>query len=831
MLTNNIKLAWHFYKQEYHHAHQRLLRWTQGVLLLFIVTLSQSSESIQNYLDKNLQGLLGADAVLSQQQTLSSAQFSKVSSLTNNVVMTQQIKATLTHNGQWQQAKIKAVDKQYPLQGELLTSRKLQGPSQQTLGGPALGEIWLDARLFASLSLNIGDQLLVANSLFLVSRVLQHEPDRLMEGHSVDMRAMINILDMKALGFSSDLINYRYLIAASTKQINSLIRWQQKNLPAAQIQHKQGDHPLALFWQRTENFIGLASIILFFMAAIAIEQLTQVHMKKDQYFTAICMSLGASSFAGIQVSCFKWIINLVLLLPVVILLSTGFHWLIVSWLNSAFVDLLWQWNYRPILKSIGAVVVLFAVFHTPVWFSLHGCAVTKLFNGENKGLSHWFTKISSIFVLSGVAITYSDNGLLTLMMVVAITTTIVLMILMSWITLTLGEKFTQNFSGLVPFTLFMMKQRIVSKSTQIIGVGLCTFLLLFTLMLLKDLGSTMASYQRQHDGNVMVSQATVPQLAFIENLAKQQGVTIRQAKPYMHAKLVAVNKQALAEFSQKPSESLATFARAIRLHWNESMPENNKLVDGHYWQGKEQPDSQNWQQISVEQEVMTDLGLVIGDSLTFVIDQQSFTFAISASHAFKPGAGSITFWVQMPTAALTHIQAPRYSMASLELAPQQWRLLAELWQKFPTLRMISLTEMTAIFDSILAMITQLISGFSFIIISLTCVVILASINALESKEKKKNSIIMSFGFSRSTCFRLNVIEWLVTASIAAMGAIVGTYLAGLLIYQSQFSLTYKADFIWLIATLFIILLLVTALGVYASRNNLRSSVRQLMSET
>ena len=56
MLTSNMKLAWHFYKQEYQQPHQRLLRWTQGVLLLFIVTLSQSSESIQNYLNKNLQG-------------------------------------------------------------------------------------------------------------------------------------------------------------------------------------------------------------------------------------------------------------------------------------------------------------------------------------------------------------------------------------------------------------------------------------------------------------------------------------------------------------------------------------------------------------------------------------------------------------------------------------------------------------------------------------------------------------------------------------------------------------------------------------------------------
>ncbi|PKI16411.1 ABC transporter permease [Colwellia sp. 12G3] len=831
MLTNNIKLSWHFYNQEYQHPHQRLLRWTQAVLLLFIVTLSQSSDSIQSYLHKNLQGLLGADAVISQQQTLTAAQFSTVSALTNKIIATQQIQATLTHNGQWQQAKIKAVDNQYPLQGELLTSRQLQSNNQQTSGGPELGEIWPDSRLFASLALKIGDHLVLAEQRFLVSRVLQHEPDRLMEGHSVDMRAMINSLDLNTLNFSSDLIDYRYLIEATTDQMSNLIKWQNKNLPAAQIHHKQGDHPLALFWQRTENFIGLASIILFFMAAIAIEQLTQVHMKKDQYFSAICMSQGASNATGIQVSFFKWLIGIVLLFPVVVLLSTGFHWLIIDWLNDAFVDLVWQWNYWPTLKAIIAVVAAFAVFHAPVWFSLHSSSVAKLFIGNTKGLGHWFTRISSILVLSCVAITYSDNGLLTLMMVAAIVITIGLLILISWATLTFGEKLTQNISGLVPFTLFMMKQRLISKSTQILGVGLCAFLLLFTLMLLKDLGSTMASYQRQHDGNVMVSQATQSQLAFIESLAQEPGVTIRQVKPYIYAKLIAVNAQSLDQFSQKPSDSMATFTRAIRLHWHESIPQNNKLVDGHYWQATGKSTSQNWQQISVEQEVMTDLGLIIGDNLTFFIGQQSITFNITASHAFLPGAGSITFWVQMPTAALAHIQSPRYNMASIELDAEQWPLLAVLWKKFPTLRMISLKEMTVRFDSILAMITQVISGFSLMIILLAGIVILASINALESKEKKKNSIIMSFGFSRTTCFKLNVIEWLVTASIAGIGAIVGTYIAGLLIYQSQFSLTYKPDFIWLVFTLFTLLFLVTALGVYASRNNLRSSIRQLMSDT
>jgi predicted lysophospholipase L1 biosynthesis ABC-type transport system permease subunit len=144
--------------------------------------------------------------------------------------------------------------------------------------------------------------------------------------------------------------------------------------------------------------------------------------------------------------------------------------------------------------------------------------------------------------------------------------------------------------------------------------------------------------------------------------------------------------------------------------------------------------------------------------------------------------------------------------------------------------MVSLQELTKQFDAILAMITKVISGFAMMIILLAIIVILSSINALEGKEKKKNSVIMSFGFLKSTCLKLNIIEWLITALIIATGAIAGTYITGMLIYQSQFSLSYKPDFLILFITLAIILSTVTLLGIYASRHSLKSSVKQLMAD-
>jgi putative ABC transport system permease protein len=826
MLMHHMQLAWHCTQQEYHQSHQKLLRWVQATLMVFIVTLTLSSSTIQDYLQGNLQNLLGADAVVTQKDTLTTKQRKALANFSEKVVNTLQIDATLTFNGKWQRSKLKAVAGDYPLQGQLITTTSPGSPTTATNGGPIAGNIWLDSRLISSLTLSIGDVINIGEQAFTVSRVLVHEPDRLMEGHNVSMRAMIDIDDMERLAFPADLIQHRYLISASKSQVQQIIEWQQEQLPAAQIHHKQGAHPLALFWQRTENFLGLASIILFFMAAIAIEQIAQVHLKKEQYFSAVCMSLGVSKATGLQLSVFKWLINMLMLIPVVAILSGIFHWLVVAWLSETFSEISWQLDIWLMAKTIATCVLLFAVFHSPVWLTLCKTSVAKLFHQNQKSISLGLLKICALVVLVLVAMMYSDNGLLTSMLVGSIAITIVLMVAISWTVLTLGEKATQQFSGLIPFTLFMMKQRLLSKSTQILGIGLSTFLLLFTLMLLKDLGDTMAKYQRTHDGNVMISQASQSQMKAINGWSEEHDISVRQTKPYLYAKVVKINDQALSEFTNKPSESLATLSKSIRLHWSKTIPNTNRLVQGEWWQ--ENP--KNWQQISLEEEVMSDLGLSLGDKLTFIIHQQSFTFTITASHVYKPGAGSITFWVQMPQEAIQHINAPQYNMASLELTDEQWPLLSQLWKNHPTIRMVSLQELTKQFDDILGMITTVISGFAVMIVLLAIIVILSSINALESKEKKKNSVIMSFGFLKKTCLQLNIIEWLITALIIATGAIAGTYITGMLIYQSQFSLSYQPNLYILLITLAIILSTVTMLGVYASRHSLKSSVKQLMAD-
>lgn len=99
-LRQNLQLAWHFYQQQKQHSKERVLRWVQGILLLFIVTLSQTSASIQAYLGQNLANLLGADLVLSQPLALTASQHAELTAMAEQIVLSQSLTTTLTHNDQ-----------------------------------------------------------------------------------------------------------------------------------------------------------------------------------------------------------------------------------------------------------------------------------------------------------------------------------------------------------------------------------------------------------------------------------------------------------------------------------------------------------------------------------------------------------------------------------------------------------------------------------------------------------------------------------------------------------------------------------------------------------
>ena len=824
----SLSLAFDFFKAELGCSDQRLQRWTQLVLLFFLLTLALTSHSIQRHLDNNLENLLGADISITSYQPLTADALSLIDAESETVANLKLMDVTLTKDERWERVQLKVVGANYPLQGELMVSPDVGSIAEPRNAGPVAGEIWVDSRVMSQLALTIGDSLSLGQANFRLTGIITHEPDRLTEGHSVALRAMINATDLECTELPLKNARHRYLLAVADKQIDDLLESIAGVAPSAELRHRKGGHPLALFWQRTENFLGLSSVLLFLMAAIAIDLSSRRRIQSEKRLSAVCQSMGMSRTESLSVNVMKWHMGYFMMVVPALALSLLAQEFIINELRTLLPDLTSEVSLVVIAKQCGLLLLLMLLFQLPSWLTLARVSIADLLQDRTSGAStllRAFWSLSSVALLASI---YSDNPLLTGMTIGSMLGVIVLMMGLTWLSLTLGEKLTKGLSGFLPFTFYIMKQRLLSKATQIMGVGLCATLLLFSLVMLKDIGASMQQYTRTQDGNLLVSKATESEMQTLLDWGKTHQSEVRAMKPYLPGKLLLVNGKTLSEHRQTPSSAMATVQRQVRIHLTDELPRNNRVTDGAFWHMSEPFGAQDWQRVSVEDEVMTDLSLTLGDTLSFQIGNESYEFVIVASHAFKSGGGSLTFWFQVPSYANEVINETPMYMASMELNDDAWKHLATIWQTLPTINMVSLAEMTKRFDDTLATVNKLIGGFSVMISLMALIVIAASAKGFEELERRKNGLMLSFGLTRKDCLKLTLYEWLITASIAAVGAIVGSWGTAVLIYEEQFSMTYTPDPLWLMVTLSLTLTVVCVAGLLSSRSSLASSTKTLL---
>lgn len=798
---------------------------TQTALLFFLLTLSLTSASIQAYLSDNLDQMLGSDMVVESHEPLARADDAALRSMAERVSVTQINDITLTHRDRWARVRLKLVDDAYPLQGSLQIGDTPAARQTAVGQGPRPGEIWLDSRLATQLQARTGDGLDIGGTTLRVGAILFHEPDRLMEGHSTTMRAMAHAGSFASAPIGSGKARIRYLIAASEEQRDAIGEWAQSALPGASLIRKDGgQHPLAGFWKRTENFLGLASVILFFMGAVALDMTNRRWLARMRYRLAIYASFGTATRTGMAMALAEWAIGFVLSALLALLLAALAHGAILGELQDYFPGLQASWQAAPAVKTIGLVFLLLLALQLPSFVQLSRASLLALIRHPAESSFAWQRLVWSFGAVALLAAAYSDNMLLTGMTLAAIASALVLMIALTWAVVRLGDLWGRRRAGLLPFAFFMMRQRLFAKSAQVLGLGLCGLLLLFSLMLMRDLGATMERYGRAHDGNLMMSDARADQIDGIRRWAAQTGSTVRSLRPFVPAQLVGVNGRSLADHRQTPSDTMTRMRDPINLSWTDRLPPNNRVSGGTWWPAG----TGNWQQISAESEVMTDLGLRYGDRLTYRINGRTYDFELVASHAYTPGKGSITFWFQVPQSARARIDAETHYMGSMELPAPAWDALTLLWQQYPTLELVPLRELTERFDRTLGIVTRLTGGYAAMILLLALLVLGASVSGFSADDRQKNGLLMSMGLRNRDCLMLNFHDWGITALIAASGAVAGTWIAGALIYQAQFNLSYNPDLLWVTAMVAAMVMLVYLVGYIACRRSLEVSVRDLL---
>lgn len=809
---------------------KELLIWlaTQIVLATYILLLGVSEKSIDNYLGNNLSNLLGADLVIEAEGRLPAKIEQELRAKSNNYSVTQVFHLNVFHGEQRQALSIKNVDTSYPVKGSVTLAKQISGETFESFDSPKSGEIWLGQRALVALKAKVGDTLTILGKPHVISAILIAEPDQLVASESVTPRAVINLPDVDTQ-YTASLQGVRYLLIqkpGASLDIQPLIKGRQVNV----LDVNSGEHPLASVWQRVMKFLGLTGVILFILAAISLDQSSYKIAERQRRFYAICLSLGLPKwrvwfcFAAVSVVYLAFIFGLALTAV------TGIESLTMHFLAEFLPGISSSWSIMELSLILGLLSVLYLTNVIPMAFVVSKTSVWDLLSQSIAPVSQTALRWGLIIVaLMVIIFFYSDNYRLTGYLLLAITFCVITMLLVCLAIFSGFKLFGHRLTTSLHTAVVIMRQRLMVKTGQICGLGLCLFLLYFTNQLTRDVLNTVERLHVQQDGNLLVTKIPEKDTQDLFDWAQSHNIERQSFRPYVYGKISATNGQAWEDNQFSPSESKQKLESKIRLHWSAKMPENNLLVAGNW----ENPiPKKNMFPISVVDEVAEDLGLELGDKLTFSINNAPMQFIITSIHAFKPGSSLITFWFTVPLASFDLLigSENNYRMGSMTLEESHWGLLNDFWQAHPATQMVSLKELLNKLQSYVASLEVVIYGFTIFLTSLCSLVIWSGINVCFDSDKKRNGLMMSFGWSKVYCYRLSFWEWAVTGIVANTGAVFAMWLAGELVYQQIFAAS--LDFNGFDALILIIQgsIAVVMIGMVLSWRSLQARVLDLLNE-
>jgi putative ABC transport system permease protein len=211
------------------------------------------------------------------------------------------------------------------------------------------------------------------------------------------------------------------------------------------------------------------------------------------------------------------------------------------------------------------------------------------------------------------------------------------------------------------------------------------------------------------------------------------------------------------------------------------MPNDNSLVSGDWWEPGD-----DRAMVSLEDDYAEDLGLSIGDVMTFDIAGEVLEVEVTNLRRLSWESMRPNFFIIFSPGALEAF--PATYMTSFFLEPDQKLFLNELLSKFPTVTVIEVDAIIAQVQSIIARVTQAVELILGLVLASGCLVLVASIHASRDARMSEHALIRTLGGSRKLIASSLIAEFAFLGLFAGIVATVGAEVTVFILQTQVFEL-------------------------------------------
>ena len=350
---------------------------------------------------------------------------------------------------------------------------------------------------------------------------------------------------------------------------------------------------------------------------------------------------------------------------------------------------------------------------------------------------------------------------------------------------------------------------------MILALGFGSFLVSTMLLSERTLLNQIDLASTEGRPNLVFYDVQPAQVDSVESLIQAANLPVIDKVAMISMRISSINGRGIEEIREDSTLDYSwAHRREYRSTYRDFLSESETVVSGAFdpvYEGSGRVP------ISVEQDVASQLGVEVGDSLGFNIQGVQFDTRISSIREVDWRQMQTNFFFVFPEGAINDAPAFHVVMSRTETEAESAAIQAEVVQSFSNVSSIDVSVVLSVFEAIFSRISFVVRFMALFSI-LTGLLVLSGAVLISRFQRIEESVLLkTLGASRKTVLRIMSVEYLVLGLAGAVTGVGLSLISGWAIAYFVFDSSLVVPFVPLAGIVFAVVVLTLIVGQLNSR--------------
>ena len=720
-----------------------------------------------------------------------------------------------------QLSNVRFVSDGYPLRGTVGVSGAAFGAPIAVSSGPPRGEAWPDSKLLSTLGGEVGDTVQVGEVSLRISRVLITRPDQGGGFAELAPSMLVHRDDLEAAKLlqPGSRASEAVLFAGQTKAVSDFKNWLEGARQRGErlLDVSEASPQIQTATDRAGRFLSLASLVAVLLCAVAVAMAARRYVQRHLDSVALLKTLGASRMFTLTVS----LVQLFVIAVAASLLGAAIGYLAQEWLLRALQGLLRAdlppAGFAPLALGFMTSIALLAGFALPPLLQLSRVPAIRVLRRDIGAPTPlvWLAFGPAVLAVAFLVWWVVREPRLFAGFIIGLAVFLGVLAVAGWLLVRVAGSLRGTVGVSWRYGIANLSRRRGESIVQIVAFGLGLMVLLLLAVVRNDL---LADWKRSLPENLpnfffinIPPDVQAEFRAFLE----ARGAETSRALPMIRARLTDINGRSVTDLTFKDDRGERFANRDQNITWQADLGDDNKVIEGRWWMKADHGKPL----VSISDEYQQELGLKIGDRMTFDIAGETLEAEVASVRKIEWDSFQPNFFLVFPPGLLDELAGTWMTSAYLDKGEGQ--VVAELVRRYPSVSVFDLDDILTQVRSVIDKAALAVQSVFVFTLFAGIVVLLAAVQATRDERRYESAMLRTLGASRSTVARGILAEFTALGLLSGLLAAIGATLAGYFIAREFLEVQYGFD-----ATLWVVGLvgggaLVAASGWLATRSVLK----------